>query len=40
MPDIENMVKLLRELDEDDRLIVLGGMMALKAKHESAAEED
>lgn len=36
MPDIEKMVKLLRELNEEDRLIVLGGMMALKAKHESA----
>ena len=38
MPQIEEMVKLLRELTEEDRLIVMGGMMALKAKHDAADE--
>ena len=38
MPQIEEMVQLLRELDEDDRLIVMGGMMALKAKKDAADE--
>ena len=31
MPQIEEMVKILRELTEEDRLIVMGGMMALRA---------
>ena len=38
MPQIEEMVKLLRELTEEDRLIVMGGMMALKAKKDAADE--
>ena len=38
MPQMEEMVKLLRELTEEDRLIVMGGMMALKAKQDAADE--
>ena len=38
MTQNEEMVKLLRELTEEDRLIVMGGMMALKAKHDAADE--
>lgn len=40
MPDIEKMVKLLRELNEEDRLIVMGGLMTLKAKHDLSANDD
>lgn len=38
MPQIEDMVKILRELTEEERLIVMGGMMALKARREAAGD--
>ena len=38
MPQIEEMVKLLRELTEDNQLIALGGLMALKAQQDAADE--
>lgn len=38
MPKIEEMVALLRELTNEERLIVMGGMMALKAKRDAADE--
>ena len=36
MPQIEEMVKLLRELNADNQLIALGGLMALKAQQDAA----
>ena len=38
MPQLEEMVKLPRELNEENQLIVTGGMRALKAKHDAADE--
>lgn len=38
MPQIEEMVKLLRELNADNQLIALGGLMALKAQQDAADE--
>lgn len=36
MPQLEEMVKLLRELNEDNQLIDMGGLMALKAQQDAA----
>ena len=36
MPQIEEMVKLLRELTEDNQLIAMGGLMVLKAQQDAA----
>ena len=38
MPEMEAMVKLLRELNADNQLIALGGLMARKAPQEAADE--
>ena len=38
MPQIEEMVKLLRELNADNQLIALGGLMARKAQQDAADE--
>ena len=38
MPEMEAMVKLLRELNADNQLIALGGLMALKAQQDAADE--
>ena len=38
MPQLEKMVELLRELNEDNQLIAMGGLMALKAQQDAADE--
>lgn len=38
MPQIEKMVELLKELDEDNQLIAMGGLMALKAQQDAAGD--
>ncbi len=38
MPQIEEMVKLLRELNDENQLIAMGGLMALKAQQDAADE--
>lgn len=36
MSQIEKMVELLKALDEDNQLIAMGGLMALKAQQDAA----
>lgn len=38
MPQIEEMVKILRDLTEENQLIAMGGLMALKAQQDAADE--
>lgn len=38
MPQLEKMVEILRELNEDNQLIAMGGLMALKAQQDAADE--
>lgn len=39
MPDLDMMVKLLRELNRENQLIAQGGLMALKAQQDLAHNE-
>lgn len=36
MPDIDEMVRLLKELNPDNQLIALGGLMALTAQQSAS----